>query len=385
MAISGVVDFLSPTEIRGWAFNEEAPDEHLAIEVALASAPIGQSVANIPREDLAPAGFGAGDHAFEVALERPITNETWRSLVVVAISENGGAAELAMDPELSLRGVDAAPASERETPLPPIGFPRDFIDHAAIAARLDGTGLSLSEVADAMLLDVWPLPYLDKSERQDGASALDHWMSGYCDFRRLSALAAEHDVKEGQLLDFGGATGRVFRHFAQQTSQWRVWSCDVRRSSFEFNLAHFPNSLRVFLSSTFPSLPIPDSAFDLILACSVFPHIDDAESAWLLELRRVLKIGGLALISTQNDETWRRMSPRSWQTLERFRPDLAAALELPEERLVVRLDSGGDRQSPGVFHADAYVLRNWSRYFEIAAIEAMALGEEAVVVCRRGD
>ena len=337
MAILGVVDFLSPTELRGWAFREEAPHEHLAIEVALASEPIGQSVANIPREDLAPAGFGAGDHAFEVALERPITDETWRNLVVVAISESGGAAELAMDPELKLPGADAAPASERETPLPPVGFPSDFIDEAAIAARLDGTGLSVSEIADAMLRDVWPLPHLDDGETHDGASALDHWLSGYCDFRRLSALAAEHGVKEGQLLDFGGATGRVFRHFAQQTSQWRVWSCDVRRSSFDFNLAHFPNSLRVFLNSTLPSLPLPDGAFDLILAGSVFPHIDDAESAWLLELRRVLKIGGLALISTQNDETWRRMSPRVWQTVERFRPDLAAALELPEERVVVKL------------------------------------------------
>ena len=39
MAILGVVDFLSPTELRGWAFREEAPHEHLAIEVALASAP----------------------------------------------------------------------------------------------------------------------------------------------------------------------------------------------------------------------------------------------------------------------------------------------------------------------------------------------------------
>jgi SAM-dependent methyltransferase len=387
MAIVGVVDFVSSREIRGWAFHEEAPDEHLTIEVALSPTPIGQTVANIPREDLAPAGLGAGDHAFEVVIDTPITAETWRRMVVVAISENGGAAELAMDAALEPSGAGFGMAlfAEDAALFPPVGVIADFVDEAGIAARKDWTGKETIEIVAAMQGDPWPIPHPDNRENYAPDSTLDYWLSGYGDFLRLAALAARNGVSGGDLLDFGGSTGRVFRHFALQSQRWRVWSCDFKRSSFAFNIEHFPSSLRVFLNTSVPSLPIPDSSFDLILACSVFTHIDDAESAWLLELRRVLRIGGVALISTHNHATWRKMTPSLRQTVESFRPDLAAAPDLPSERVVVRLRSDGDPYSCNVFHADAYVRRNWGRYFDIVAIEPLSLGEQAIVVCRRSD
>jgi SAM-dependent methyltransferase len=389
MAILGVVDFVSPWEIRGWAFHEESPEEHLAIEVALASTPVGQAIADISREDLAPAGFGAGDHAFRVVIEAPITADAWSRLVVVAVSETGGAAELAMDPGITPLAADAragiALFAENAALFPPVGFPADFIDEPAIGAHLDLTGEDASQVVAAMRRDTWPIPHPDNRENYAGESHLLYWLSGYGDFRRLGAFAALYGVHGGEVLDFGGSTGRVFRHFAQQSQDWRVWSCDFKRSSFAFSLAHFPPSLTVFLNTSVPSLPIPDGAFDLVVACSVFTHIDDAESAWLLELRRVLKLGGVALISIHNGETWRRMVPSLRETVERFRPGLAAAPDLPGDRVVVPIRFDGDPYNCNVFHSDAYVRRNWGRYYEIAAIEPLILGEQALVVCRRTD
>ena len=42
-----------------------------------------------------------------------------------------------------------------------------------------------------------------------------------------------------------------------------------------------------------PHVPFEDSSFDLVFSGSVFTHIDDLADAWFLELRRVLKPGGL--------------------------------------------------------------------------------------------
>lgn len=41
----------------------------------------------------------------------------------------------------------------------------------------------------------------------------------------------------------------------------------------------------------------PDGQFDLIFAFSVFTHLVDSWSAWLLELHRVLKVGGLLIVT----------------------------------------------------------------------------------------
>ena len=390
MGIVGFVDFVSPRRVSGWAFHVEAPDEHLLIEVALDSIPIGQSVANLLREDLAKAGIGGGDHAFEMTLEATVTRKSWQRLVVVAVSNAAGTVELPIGPDVEVPIVNdeeakSAPFAEDAALLPPVGFPADFIDEAAIASRTDWTGQDAPEVADAMIGDHWAIPHPDNRENYAPNSHLDYWLSGYGDFRFLGSLAAQHGVSEGDLLDFGGSTGRVFRHFAAQGWQWRVWSCNIKRSSFAFNLTHFPRPLRIFMNSSVPSLPIPDNTFDLILACSVFTQIDDAESAWLLELRRVLKIGGIALISIYNGETWRAMSPSFRETVERFRPDIASAPELPADRVVIPLPSDSGRNLCTIFRANFYISRNWGRYFEIVGIEPLTSREQAVVVCRRTD
>ncbi|MCA1697943.1 MAG: class I SAM-dependent methyltransferase [Actinobacteria bacterium] len=55
--------------------------------------------------------------------------------------------------------------------------------------------------------------------------------------------------------------------------------------------------MHVFQTGEIPPLPQPDAYFDLVWATSVFTHISDHWSAWLLELHRLLKDGGL-LIAT---------------------------------------------------------------------------------------
>ena len=73
--------------------------------------------------------------------------------------------------------------------------------------------------------------------------------------------------------------------------------------------ANFPSTIKVFQGMYFPFLPIEDRTFDLISAMSVFTHIDETETSWLLELWRILKPGGIAVVTIHNEDTWLNMSP----------------------------------------------------------------------------
>ena len=59
--------------------------------------------------------------------------------------------------------------------------------------------------------------------------------------------------------------------------------------SVEWNLANFPSTITVFQGMYFTFLLIEDRIFDLVSAMSVFIHLDEIETSWLLELRQIMK------------------------------------------------------------------------------------------------
>ena len=63
------------------------------------------------------------------------------------------------------------------------------------------------------------------------------------------------------LLDFGGATGRVARRFYAQDHLAEVMICDVNLNNVDWVLEHLPPGFAVFKNNATPSLPIPDDYF----------------------------------------------------------------------------------------------------------------------------
>ena len=88
-------------------------------------------------------------------------------------------------------------------------------------------------------------------------------------------------------------------------------------------------------NTAFPSLPLSDQYFDLVTAYSVFTHINETEISWLLELRRILKIGGIACITIHNDDFWLRMPDGFKKVVREFRPDIGNNTTIPEGKTVV--------------------------------------------------
>jgi hypothetical protein len=63
--LAGYIDAITPTHVIGWAADRAAPDEPVILVILAGGKLIGRAIANIPRPDVAAAGFGAGYHGFE--------------------------------------------------------------------------------------------------------------------------------------------------------------------------------------------------------------------------------------------------------------------------------------------------------------------------------
>lgn len=197
----------------------------------------------------------------------------------------------------------------------------------------------------------------------------------------LRALLAAHDVAalRGEAgLDWGCASGRVLRHFAAEAAEAGWWGVDVHAPSIAWANQNLAPPFQFATATAFPALPLEDGRFGFAYGLSVFTHLEHLEDAWLLELRRVLRSGGHAIFSVQDEAT-----------LDFFRhkgrpPWLPAGLSLDaiaaHERTVVRGESWGGTH---VFHSRRWIEREWGRAFDVLGWSACAEGHQSLVLLRK--
>jgi SAM-dependent methyltransferase len=113
----------------------------------------------------------------------------------------------------------------------------------------------------------------------------------------IRSLATAAGIDRGsRVLDFGCGSGRTIRHLKEQG--WALTGCDVDGDAIAWCRSSLPFA-SFFLSSEWPPVEVPDGSIDAVIAISVFTHFSpDAQSAWIGELARILRPGGIALVST---------------------------------------------------------------------------------------
>lgn len=101
-----------------------------------------------------------------------------------------------------------------------------------------------------------------------------------------------------RILDFGCSGGRVLRWFEEEAySGVECWGCDIDTAAIGWAQKNLMPPFSFFANSSAPHLPFRDGYFDLIYAGSIFTHIKDMATSWLLELARCLNKDGLAIIT----------------------------------------------------------------------------------------
>ncbi len=173
------------------------------------------------------------------------------------------------------------------------------------------------------------------------------------------------------VLDFGAGCGRTLMPLSRRLPESRLHGADTDRVAIEWcgsNLAGVdarPNSAE-------PPLPFDADSFDLIYAVSVFTHLGpEMEALWLAELRRVLRPGGVALLTVYSRES----------------VDGAGELEEVEQKGIVfresrKLEGFFPRWYQTCFRSEAYTREKFGQYFDSIEYLRRGMGDLDAVVCR---
>ena len=204
------------------------------------------------------------------------------------------------------------------------------------------------------------LPPARLRERVGFTSAREHFVHvGQSSYRDIIGAVREvlPDLDEHRRwLDFGCGAGRVARYACEDESL-QLTGIDVDREAIAWCRRHLRGAF--FVTSSLPPTPFEEGSFDVIYSVSVFTHFDEAiQDAWLTEMRRLLRPGGLLVATTQSE----RLTPH--------RTDLT-----DEDRKALR-DGGfvfkkgvGDFNEDSAFHTRAYLERRWSRDFVLRSFK----------------
>jgi len=129
-------------------------------------------------------------------------------------------------------------------------------------------------------------------------AALDEAFSFYKKVKQSGGLYGIKVGSDTKYLDFGVGWGRIARMFLRDLNEKNIYGVDVTPEILETCKKIMPVG-EYSLSEPRGTLPYSDSYFDLVTAFSVFSHLSaDSGLHWIGELHRVMKPGGIAVVTT---------------------------------------------------------------------------------------
>lgn len=135
--------------------------------------------------------------------------------------------------------------------------------------------------------------------------------------RLLKAYYVAQEYIKGDLLEIGCGEGRGVELLAPLSNSYTA--IDKIPAVVEKLQANHPDYS--FEVGTIPPLPYEDGQFDVVVSFQVIEHIQN-DDLYLAEINRVLKPGGIALISTPNIKL--TLSRNPWHIREYTAKELAA-------------------------------------------------------------
>ena len=169
----------------------------------------------------------------------------------------------------------------------------------------------------------------------------------------LAALLARNGVPIetcAAILDFGCGCGRVIRHLTHLPAA--LHGCDTNPVGVEWCAEHLPAG-RFAVNALESATEYDAGSFDLVYAFSVLTHLPlDVQLHWMRELRRVLRPGGVLVLSLHGDALFGKLTRAE-------RADYRAG------RLVVRGGGLAGTNHCAAFHPPAFVRDVLADGFEV--------------------
>ena len=181
------------------------------------------------------------------------------------------------------------------------------------------------------------------------------------------------------------------RWFYNHVEQCEIWGVDISADHIVWCQQHLSPPFRFATVTTLPHLPFEDNYFDLILAGSVFTHIEDLAESWLLELRRDLAPGGRIYATVHDRHTIElTVDPRYLHKVyPSGRVGQSAALQdlfqtykdelkfMDTDWAMFTMFRGSSSQ---VFYDIDYLRQHWGQILRVISIEPEAYGYQTAVL-----
>ena len=176
-----------------------------------------------------------------------------------------------------------------------------------------------------------------------------------------------------RVLEWGCGPARIIRHMPALAKAdglvAEFHGTDYNARSIAWAQQNVPG-VNFSLNELAPPLAFADGHFDFVYCRSVFTHLSEAmHFAWIAELKRILRPGGLLSLSTAGLAHSHRMTPRERQAFNRG-------------ELVVRGLSAEGKLNYSVFHPHAFVREKLLAGMEIVRHDTPA-GTQEMWLARR--
>ena len=146
-----------------------------------------------------------------------------------------------------------------------------------------------------------------------GRGYSDYWAESQVDDLLLAAknklaLVGKHvHLQTATALEIGCATGETCNTASKAGA--RVTGCDLSSDAIQIAQCRYPHI--EFHAAPADQLPFSDESFDTVLAFELIEHLS-SPSAFVREVHRVLRPGGVLALTTPNVECGRRVGWHQW-------------------------------------------------------------------------
>jgi SAM-dependent methyltransferase len=195
-----------------------------------------------------------------------------------------------------------------------------------------------------------------------GANENDYLYGGFGS--SVGVRAALHSIGTSlydckQILDFGCGPARLLRWFGDVSPFATLHGCDLNAPAVEWCRANIEFA-EFALNDAWPPLPYADGIFDLVYGVSVFTHLNESmQTAWLNELYRITKPGGIVLLTVHGEDKAR--SDVSPEEFEQFTADGF----LYRKATVLETVDGLPSFYQVAFHSERYIRAAWADFFDL--------------------
>jgi len=206
----------------------------------------------------------------------------------------------------------------------------------------------------------------------------------YSHVRDTAKLYGAPLERSSKILDFGCAWGRIARYFLRDIALENLYGVDVVPELVAACRKSF-NSDNFDVIQQKGKLPHAKNTFDVAFANSVFSHLTpELNLKWMREIHRVLKPGGLAMLTIVTKEKFDVMAigSKTWIDSLGFDVEVAKQDVLDGKFVWQSTQRGGELTGYGLaIIPPQWIEENWGQHFE--GLDMITDYHQVIVVLRK--